>query len=426
MKKVFSFLSSEKVAYLVLFLLVFVFVIKTPPVYFPDSKGYLEMLLYRSCAYPMFIELHRILFGTYFIKATIITQYVLNMSAALFLVRSLRKTISLDKWLGVILFIITIFPVFLGILTANTILSESLAYPLYLLVIGNIILGVGFRKEQYFYFSFLLTFLLVLVRGQFLFLIPVLVVAVLLTYYRTIFKWRSIVLVVTSVSIFFLSIITDILFHKVQHGHAVTTPLTGIQLITIPFFVSDENDYTAFETPEQQEYFKFIYAKLKEKKLLLSQLPPNAKKIDFFYDNYINICNLTLNVDGLFRFQAASYDEKSILNDKMTSSMALPLLKKNFGKWLSIYSGNFIKGFDTSKYFLLYIVLLALSLVMLFKKENVLSKIIIILVLLTILNVMLTASVESMIGRYLFYNNWILFAIFLILFQNQFYTKTNE
>lgn len=426
MKKIFSLLSPEKIAYLAISLFVFVFVLKTPTIYFPDSKGYLKMLLYRSCGYPMFLELHRVCFGSFFIRATIFSQYLLNMLAALFLVQSLRKTVLHHKWLAIILFIITLFPVFMGILTANTILSESLAYPLYLLVIGNIILGVAFKREKYFYISFILTFLLILVRGQFLFLIPVLVAAILLTYYRTLFNWRPIVLVLTSVCIFFLSIVTDMFYHKVQHGHAVTTPLTGIQLITIPFFVSSENDYTIFKSPEQQAYFKLVYAKLKDKKLLLSELPPNAKKIDFFYDNYVNICNLTINEDGLNSFNASSYDEKSILNDKMTSSMALPLLKKNFGKWLSIYTGNFIKGFDTSKYFLLYLITLALSLVTLFKKENVLSKIIILLVLLAIANVGLTAIAESTIGRYTFYNNWILFAIFLIFFQNQFYTKTNE
>jgi len=224
-----------------------------------------------------------------------------------------------------------------------------------------------------------------------------------------------------------LSILTDIIFHKIQHQHAVTTPLTGIQVIAIPFYISHENDYTAFESKEQQEYFKFVYARLRQKNLLSSQLTPAVNSVDFFFDNYVPICNETISGDAMKQFYPdKSKEEQFILNDKMTSSMTLPLVKHNFKAWFRMYFGNFTKGFDTSKYFLLYAILLLLAFIRLIKKEDYLSKIIILLILLPIGNSAIIALAEATIGRYTFYNNWVLFLILFILFQDKFYTKTNE
>lgn len=283
------------------------------------------------------------------------------------------------------------------------------------------------KKHIHFYAASLLTLLLILVRGQFLFLVPVLIVALILTYFKSFFNVRNFVLLGTIILIPILSILIDMSFHKIEHNQAVTTPLTGIQIITIPFFVAQENDYTIFESKEQQDYFKYVYSKLKEKKLLCSQLPPNVKKIDFFFENYVTICNLTISENGMETFaKDKTLEEKFILNDKITSSMTLPLLKQNFKQWFGVYNANFMKGFDTSKYFLLYLIIMFLSAIQLLKKETVLAKVCIFFSLLTIANVTLTAAAESTIGRYLFYNNWILFAIFLLFFQSKFYKETHE
>ncbi len=426
-KTIRSILTIENILYFLIIFLVFLKVMSVAPIYFPDSKGYLKMTIYRSFGYPLFLEAHKQLFGIYFEKSVILTQFVLNILSPLYLISCLKKTTSLNKWLALILYVIMLFPIFMGIFTVNTILSESLAYPLYFFVIGNLLLGIFSLNNRHFYYAFLLTFLLIAVRGQFLFIVPVLLVSVLLTFYKSLFHWKTILLFVSVLAIPVLAVVSDIAFHKIVHNQNTTTPLTGIQTIAIPFFVSEEDDYKIFKTKAQQDYFRHVYAKLKERKLLSSQLPDNGKKIEFFFDKYVDICNLTIGTNGLETFPAsASETEKFILNDKITSAMTVPLLKHNFKKWFQIYIANFMKGFDTSKYFLLYLIIMALSIVLLYKKENMVSKVIIILCLLPITNVVLVAAVESTIGRYIFYNNWILFGIFFLLLQNKFYSQVNE
>lgn len=149
--------------------------------------------------------------------------------------------------------------------------------------------------------------------------------------------------------------------------------------------------------------------------------------MDFYYNNYIYICNRTLHRDGVAFFKnKSSAQEKIIANNQMTLAMTGILLKKNFAKWKKMYSENFITGFDTSKYFLLHLVILILAIYNRFQKKDIVAVFIILAILATIMNVALVAAAEAIIQRYTFYNNWILMAIVLILFQNFIQPKNDE
>ena len=282
-KKIFSLFSLENLIYILISLFTLIFVLSQGAIYFPDSVGYLQMELFRSCGYPFFIAFNKYLFGENFISTLIFFQFLATLLASLFIVRSIRESVKLNKWLAIILFIGLILPIFSGIKSANLILSEAIAYPLYLFIIGNIVLGINLKQNKNFY--------LILVRGQFLFLIPILLIAVFLTYDNIFFNKKNLILIFSIIAVPFLAVSADIIFHKLRHNQAVTTPWTGLQVITIPFFVSDKDDYLVFENKDQQDYFKFVYAKLEEKKLLLNQIPKDIDKIDFFFKKRIIVFN---------------------------------------------------------------------------------------------------------------------------------------
>ena len=264
-KKIFSLFSLENLIYILISLFTLIFVLSQGAIYFPDSVGYLQMELFRSCGYPFFIAFNKYLFGENFISTLIFFQFLATLLASLFIVRSIRESVKLNKWLAIILFIGLILPIFSGIKSANLILSEAIAYPLYLFIIGNIVLGINLKQNKNFYFSFILTFILILVRGQFLFLVPILLIAVFLTYDNIFFNKKNLILIFSIIAVPFLAVSADIIFHKLRHNQAVTTPWTGLQVITIPFFVSDKDDYLVFENKDQQDYFKFVYANPQKK-----------------------------------------------------------------------------------------------------------------------------------------------------------------
>lgn len=422
MKKLYNKLTADSLFYIVIALLTLVFVVKTDVIYAPDSEGYLDMSIIRSSGYPLFIAAHKLLFGSYYISFLILSQFVLNLYAAFFLVKSLSKTLLLQKWHTYILFVIILVPLFYE-KVANGILSEALAYPLYLLVVANLLLATLNKQFSNFYYACVLTFILILVRGQFLFLIPVLLAGIALNEPTFHLIKKYLILAFCIIAIPIAAIGTDILFHKIQHEHATTTPWTGVQIASLPFFVSSEEDYSIFENKDQQAYFKFIHKQLQQKKLLLNQLPKESlSPADYYSYNYVFIANSTLSEKGETFFDNHLSDaQRIILNDKMASSMAIPLIKINFIKWISLYFKNAAKGIGTIATFITFLLLILSSTI---KKENN-AKFIIIGSLLILGNIALVALAEPTLSRYVFYNHWILVAIILLLFQNTFLKKSH-
>ena len=404
------------------------FVIKTGAIYNPDSQGYLNMDIYRSAGYPLFIALHKFLFGSKYISFLIFSQFVLIIYSVFNLKNKIALHLKLSKRQSFFILLLLLAPVFYEIKVINVVLSEALAYPLYLLIVGNLFDFIATKHFKNIVYSCLLLLILIQVRGQFMFLVVVMLVAVLISKTNETFSRKHWFSLLAILAIPFISISIDIAFHKIQHHKAVSTPWTGLQIATLPFFISDKNDYQILDTKLQKDYFKCIYSNLEKKKLLLNQVPEEPlSKIDFYFENYVKISNRTVGDNGeLFFKDKSAIDELVIENDKMASSITIPLIKNNFLNWSKLYFQNIAKGIGNAKYIILVILLLLFSLVKLQKEENIYVKFIIIGTLLIIGNVTIVALAEPTTSRYLFYNNWILLSIVMLLFQLSFYKKIDE
>ena len=110
----------------------------------------------------------------------------------------------------------------------------------------------------------------------------------------------------------------------------------------------------------------------------------------------------------------------------MTTSLVLPLIKKNLKEYSLVCIKNIFKGFHSSKNLLLFLIVLGLGIFLFLKTKNTISKFIIITTLITFGNIVLVSVAEPTINRYIFYNNWTLVLIVLLLFQIAFMKKTNE
>jgi hypothetical protein len=404
------------------------FVLKTGPIYFPDSQGYLNMDIYRSSGYPFFIVLHKWFFDSKFVNFLLLSQFCLTTFSIFYLKNKIENSLELSQWGSLLVFLLLFVPVFYEIKVINAILSEALAYPLYLLIIANLFEFVATKHFKNILYSSILLLLLIQVRGQFMFVVVVLIVVLLISKTGELYtKKHWIALVITSI-IPIISIGIDVAFHKIKHHKTTTTPWTGIQTASLPFYVSNKNDYKVLNTKMQQDYFKYIFCKLEKNKLLLSQVSEDSlSKIDFYFANYVYIANSTLGNGGETFFKDKyPEDELVIANDKMAASITIPLLKNNFLNWSKYYIQNIIKGIGSAKYLITTLFLAFFSFIKIRKKDTITAKFIFIGTLLILGNITLVAIAEPTTSRYLFYNNWILPAIVMLLFQLSFYKKTDE
>ncbi len=397
------------------------FVARTNTITHPDSLGYINADLIRSFGYPMFLAIHKIIFGSQYLAVVSFSQCLFILISAYIFTKTIEKHLIYNKLYVFLLFVILLVPIFFETKVANSILSEGISYSLYLLFLSCFfeIVFTPNPKVKYFVISVLLVFLLINTRGQFLFLIPFLILILALKHYhKKIDTKKFYLLFVLIIVIPIISILTDKTYHKIKHNHFVSTPWTGIQLAALPFFLSQEEDATLFKNDTEKKYFLFVYKKIKKQKLLLSQLNPDEYDYDFYAKNYTTICNTTLSEYGELFFKNDNALVRTVKNDKITIKIALILLKQHPIKWGTFVVKNLYNGFYSISYFVTLIFLLFISFAYYLKTKAKLFFVVAFLSLLVFLNLVLIALVEPIIARYIFYNNWVFLVIITFLIEN--------
>lgn len=416
----FNFFSDKYFKYSVLTIYVafFLFAFSRPIETFPDSQGYLNMSIYRSPVYPIFLSIVKLISGAFFNSITLVVQIGFSLFAIHYFVKKLKEHISIHPIWFLLLTIILLIPCFYSQSITNRFLSEALAFPLYLLVLSHFCISFIQENRKYLMYGLLFLFVLMLTRGQFIFLVPI---ALLILLYISLKKkelkknsWLFLFVLLFP----FLVSLCDKTYHSIKHDAFVSTPWSGIHLLSSAMYVSDKEDVSLFSSEKERIFFSTIYDLLAEKNLNIHHLNLSAydDESSFYITNFTNIANSTIfNVGKNLVGQDLTYEETFIALDKLTLNMTMPLVLDNLGPWLKLYLKNVIHGFGGSKYFLLYIILLVFGLLNIKESDDPRIKLITLGALLTLTNVSVVAIGIATAKRYMFYNDWILFFIAFIL-----------
>ena len=426
-----NYISKKHYNYILysLFLLVFIIVLKRPIERFPDSEGYLSMSIIRSPIYPIFLYLLKVIFNNFFEVATIFFQILFNIFSIYYCVRSLKSIIKIDSIWYLLLTVILLFPCVYNLNISNRFLSESISYSLYLLVISNFIVAFLKEKNKFILYSFPLLIVLILTRSQFLFLVPIGILIILWTSLKNNKLKKNSWLLISFICIPIITAITDKTYHSIVHDHFVSTPWTGLHLITPAFFVADNKDSKIFADPLEKEFFTKVFGQLEKDKLNLNTL--DLSKIDetsFYIQNYSKIANQTIYAYGKnILNKNLSENEKFIALNKITKKMTPPLILNNWKLWIKLYIKNFLSAFNNAKYALLVFIILIFGFIKLWKKPSNEIKFIFLGSLFLISNVLIIAIGMHTVKRFTFYNDWVIFLIIFILFDTLTkYKSTND
>lgn len=401
-----------------IYILVFLVAIDRPMISFPDSQGYLDMAIYRSPIYPMFLSFLKFISGDIFNTLTLIVQLGLSLFAVNYLITNLKKHIKAHSIWYILLTLVLLIPCFYNENIANRFLSEALAYPLYLLVVAKFLNSFIQEQKRQLLYGLGVLFVLMLTRGQFIYLVPIaLLLLVFISYKKKAFKKNSWLFLVILLFPILVST-TDKIYHSVKHEAFVSTPWSGIHLLTPAMYVADKEDVSVFTTEEEKIFFKGIYDKLEEKNLNIHHLDLQERddETSFYIVNFPKIANHTIFDDGKNLIEdGLSENETFIAIDTLTKKMTMPLVINNLIPWGKLYLKNSINAFGNSKYFFLYIIILVFSFLKLRKTDSPKIKFIAMGSLLTFANIATVAIGIHTAKRYMFYNDWILFLIVFIL-----------
>jgi O-antigen ligase len=402
----------------ILFLITFIWVLRKPAVYFPDSSGYLDMHIIRTPGYPIFLKIIQSIFGNSFETALLFIQTAIGCFSTYFLIHKIRKVKLLNNVLYCCLSGVLLLPFLIGLRIGNNILSEAISYSLYLIIIGFYISFFISKNKKELLYAIPIIGLLLITRYQFIYLIPVGLAMIFWVGFKE-KQWKQFTIPILLLLV--LPVITSLIdrtYHKVVHDHFVSTPWTGMNIITPAFYVADEEDVAIFDSEQEKEFFAKTYAGLAEEKKNIHhlELAEGESKTLFYIYNYASITMGPIFKNGkAIVAETLSEDEKFIALEKMTANMSKPLILDNFTEWRRIYIGNMIFGFGGYNQFILYLFIALFSLIGIIKYNTKTYKILGLISILFISNIVLVAIGMHAVVRFTFYNDWVIFLTIFIL-----------
>lgn len=402
----------------ILFLVAFIWILRRPTNYFPDSTGYLNMMINRTPGYTLFLKLIESIFGSNFDVALRLIQTGIGCFSVYFFIQKMRSVQLLNEFYCCCASVVLLFPFIHGAHIGNNVLSEAISYAMYLIIAGYFITFFITQNKKELYKAIPVLGLLLITRYQFIYLLPVafLMIIWINLKQKQWKQYRVVMLLLLCLPI--MTALIDKTYHKIVHNHFVSTPWTGMNIATAAFYVSDEEDESIFEDAQQKEFFNATYKDLAKKRLNIHHLQRriNQSKTKVYLEEFARIQMGSIFKKGNAVLDTTlSEDEKYIALDTMTTSMSKSLIKNNFFEWIKLYIGNLINGFGGIKNVLIYGFILLFSFLGAIKYHTKTYKVLLLISVLLISNIAIVAIGMHTIERFTFYNDWVLFLTIIIL-----------
>ncbi len=421
MKKLLSEFFSLKngnAPRLLLYLVTFLWWLKSGIIQSNDTPGYWNMMPFRSAGYPIFIKITTLFGLIHSHFPTLFIALVLQIIAINKLVDFLKIHFNLGKFSIIAVTAIFILPDFI-LSIANGDGTECIAYPLFLIALRFLLKGAFDRDEKAAVSYFAIGALLILVRSQFLFIYAVsfLLVIYLVWYSRSKIKSGLSLAGLFVISIIFVPL-ADRTYHLVANHSFSPTQFTGLQLIVPALYNMQPKDTLLFKDPIEKGVVDTVLNGYKNNELYNCKLNSGeaSENTVFRFDHLYILLQFRTTRNYLANIMVKRGMKPKDMAywadiDKVTTDIALKLIKAHPKEYMTLYFDLLKSGMGYMPMLALFILVFLLSIVALFVYGNNLSIFLFIGCLMMILNIGLVSVLEMSNPRYLFYTSYLLYAI---------------
>jgi hypothetical protein len=413
-------ISLESKVIAVLFILLFIYFILQPALYSPDTYSYIGGYIYRSPVYVIFLRIFQFIFGSFFDYSVVGFQLILGFSCIYIIYKNLSTLLKLKLWQKILVFLVLIFPYFPPLSIGNNITSEGISYPLYLVMISFAIDFLYREKDKSVYLFSIVFIVLSLTRGQFFIVAPILAFLFILRERKSIFSQKNILLLALILLIPFIANTLDKSYHKIIHGHFVTTPFSFVNAMTLPLFVSHKEDVESLKNKDHKVIFSKTHSTIEQLGLLNANIDKgNSEKYKIFHQNVPIICNQTFHKTGLDHYENVDTtpNKNAVLIEQASKEMLPILVSNNFRAYISLYFTSIQHGFKSIFALGFVLLIFIYSGFLSLKNFTIENGILFLSTLLIISNAMIVAFASHSIIRYLFYNYFFGIILLIILFR---------
>lgn len=334
------------------------------PGHYPDTPGYISMDMAREPLYPLFLMLCRTIAGEQMslwlasflqnlfcaVNVYLIYFYVKKMCfPMLFSADSVKRTkrdaaetVLSILLLGSLLVPHLVTPLFSSshMILSNGIISEGLCYPLYQLFIYQL-LKVLWEGKKGMGTSFVLSFLLCLVRGQMMVTIPIWALVCGYRIVRSSYKKRWLFVIASGVLVLFTGRAPAIaMYNGMIHGIYAQNTSNNLTVLTSLLYASERENGEAIEDERLRELFYQMYDAMEEKEYTYHfagySMQERAVHQEYTHD-YIKFDVVTPVLKEAVQSLQESEHEEGVLIDRLAGYFTKPLLRQNIGGRVSVY-----------------------------------------------------------------------------------------
>lgn len=414
-----------------------------------DSLSYIENNYKRPFLYPLIINIFEFIFSDYFKRPLIIFQLLLGYFGLTYFLKFFFKKFKIKSFIfKVILFFSISYPYFnLSMKIGNSILSESLAYPIFLIFTIFFIKSI-FGNKNYlknFLLSLIFFSLLVLIKKTFLILVPVYFLSLVV---ELIFS-KELKKAIISILLVFFSFFSLSLIEKgatfIKYGTFSTISVSGSSLVSGPFYLAKEDDFKKIKGDLNKKIINNALKILKENNIerikrnhnsnndILSFVKDTRRTFHDYFNKYVIIQSIFEdNVEDVFtKKDLQNYKYKNI-SSQHTTDIAIQLIKLNPVENLYFYitnviygmGGYFISNNELNGYYanigfsglfilIFQILIFIISLTALFQKtkHKLLAKICLLFILINFTNISAVAMYQPVYDRFSFFSFQLIFFI---------------
>ncbi len=356
--------------YMCFFLVLITIVINRGYIFTYDTNFYLSGFTNVQPAYTIFLFLIRKLSGSFFKEVTILIQLIYCYSAIVYFLNTIKDKFKFKFYINILLFLIITHPIYGDYSMCNKLVTESMAFSFFLLMLTVSINWYFLKRNLYMFLVVVFLVLLQLTRAQFL---SISIALVLFVFYVWNFKElkRNIGLFFLIISVPLISGLLEKSIYGVVHKHYTSRQLGNVSVATLPFYLSEFEDFKLMPDNESKEFFLCAYTELEKKKLLASQLPLNSNFSEihgYFFDNFPKIMNQTVQYEAKMMYDGEEQSFSVIYENatRIIGKTIKPLFLARPLKWFKVFYENLAFAYFS----IIPVVLLLLFVVFLFLKRN--------------------------------------------------------
>ena len=415
-----------------------------------DSISYIDNYSRRPFLYPSIIDFFEFLSPLNFKIFLKVFQIIFGAFSIIFFLKFFNKKFKPENFILYLTYIILIIPFFnFSMPLANSILSESIAYPIFLIFLVYLF---NFIFEKFSEINFLkllfFIFLLVSCRSQFYFIFPLLLFLIIIKFYKN--KKNLLYFILKLFLLYVIINLSQLTYNKINFSYFSNINIASFQFIAISHFVSNSENFEKINSYPQKEIINTVNEYLiNSHNYEIKKSNNNETKIE---NNFISIIkNLRKNYNEYYHFyvpiiHAYEYElpKKIILSEneieninKLNSEVfkiAINLISQSPKEYFFLYlssvtfgaGGYFLEaenfkglfmnlGFSGTYLFLIHIFILLFYSFKIYTKKKLFTNEAYLLfsTFFNICNICFICFFEPPYDRYIFYTN-IIFLIFLI------------